>query len=475
MMSYEDGKAHESRSRTFAVEWSLAVTCDLRHQRSVYGVLFIMRQIGNASQMSFLDGVPPNNPGKDRTSGSFVNNMNLPIHRWFRYSGGFSAEWVGSLIVAESKYRDVSVFDPFAGSGTTLITAEQFGVPAVGTDSHPFVARVARAKLAYRSDPEEFLALARRVEESARYRQPELHGYAGLIRRCYTDETLAELDCLRQSVADFENCSESGSLVWLALVSILRRTSHVGTANWQYVLPSHRKARPDSPFAAFSDMANKMYEDMQLSRSLNGPRATFNEDDARACATIPDDSCNLVITSPPYPNNYDYADATRLELTFFGEVHRWGDLQHKIRRHLLRSCTQHVPDKDVDYLGVLKSPELEPILPSLSAVCRELDWVRKGRGGRKTYHNMVACYFLDLAKVWIALRRVCQTPSNLCFVIGDSAPYGVYVPVIDWLGQLAVAAGFTSYRFEKIRDRNTKWANRKHRVPLCEGRLWIEG
>lgn len=31
-----------------------------------------------------------------------------------------------------------------------------------------------------------------------------------------------------------------------------------------------------------------------------------------------DQKANLVITSPPYPNNYDYADATRLEMMFWG-------------------------------------------------------------------------------------------------------------------------------------------------------------
>ena len=48
-------------------------------------------------------------------------------------------------------------------------------------------------------------------------------------------------------------------------------------------------------------------------------------------------------------------------------------------------------------------------------------------------------------------------------------------PVIEWLGKLATSAGFRSFTFEKTRDRNTKWKNRKHRVPLCEGRLWVEG
>ena len=86
---------------------------------------------------------------------------------------------------------------------------------------------------------------------------------------------------------------------------------------------------------------------------------------------------------------------------------------------------------------------------------------------------MIALYFLDLAKIWMELRRVCKKGSLVCFVIGDSAPNGVYVPVDEWLGKLAVSAGFKEYQFEKTRDRNVKWKNRKHTVPLKEGRLWI--
>jgi hypothetical protein len=118
---------------------------------------------------------------------------------------------------------------------------------------------------------------------------------------------------------------------------------------------------------------------------------------------------------------------------------------------------------------------LAPLGTELASVCEELATVRLGKGGKKTYHLMVACYFLDLARVWHALRKTCDSPCRVCFVVGDSAPYGVYVPVHDWLGRLAVAAGFRGFRFERIRDRNTKWKNRKHRVPLCEGRIWVEG
>jgi hypothetical protein len=123
----------------------------------------------------------------------------------------------------------------------------------------------------------------------------------------------------------------------------------------------------------------------------------------------------------------------------------------------------------------VSAPELAPISDELSVVCAEMAAIRQTKGGKKTHHLMVASYFRDLAKTWIALRRVCGSPAKVCFVIGDSAPYGVYVPVAPWLTRLAQAAGFGEAHFEKTRDRNIKWKNRKHRVPLQEGRLWIEG
>lgn len=414
-------------------------------------------------------------PLRGDASTTFGSNMRLPVHRWFRFSAGFSADWA-RLVIEENRHQlSGTVFDPFAGSGTTLIAAEDAGIPSVGLEAHPFIHRVAAAKLARSTSPASYRLKIQSIRLLAEGIQPEITHYPKLIRACYEDSVLERLDVLRRALVLCDDDSPASQLAWLTLVGVLRSCSHVGTAQWQYVLPGKSKKTVVAPDKAFEALSQLIHADMTATAVPPSVRSLILNGDARACAGVADASVGLVITSPPYPNNYDYADATRLEMSFLGEVAGWGDLQLKVRQHLVRSCSQHVPERSGDWREIVMRPELLPIRDEIAAVCAELAEVRLGKGGKKTYHLMVACYFHDLALVWLALRRVCAQPSRVCFVIGDSAPYGVYVPVMDWLGRLALAAGFKTTTFEKTRDRNIKWKNRKHRVPLAEGRLWVEG
>ncbi|HVA80591.1 MAG TPA: DNA methyltransferase [Candidatus Binataceae bacterium] len=405
----------------------------------------------------------------------FVGNMSRPVHRWFRYSAGFPAEWVQQVIEDSVQQGDVRVLDPFAGCATTLLAAEGAGVQSFGVEAHPFVYRIARAKLAWRSDADAYRAKAAEIMEIAASLQPDIEGYPPLIRNCYGTSALQKLDVLRQAYETTRDDSPASDLVWLTLMAILRRVSPVGTAQWQYVLPKKQKRSPQEVLRAFRECSAMIHADMKLGEKIAGPRSVLFHADARKCGDISPRSINLVITSPPYPNNFDYADATRLEMSFMGEVNRWADLQDAVRRHLVVSCSQHVNERAVNLDQVLSAPELEPIRSELAIVCHQLAEIRTSRSGRKNYHLMIACYFRDMALVWNALRRVCASPSRLCFVIGDSAPYGIYVPVVPWLAALALNAGFGSHSFEKLRERNVKWKNRKHRVPLLEGMLWVNG
>lgn len=411
------------------------------------------------------------------TTTTFIDNMKLPVHRWFRFSAGFSAEWVAVVIRNANLSEAPVLFDPFAGSGTTVLAGETVGIQSIGLEAHPFLYRVANAKLHWDSDVNDFRSFAYRILKVAKNNRTNLQlEYPPLIHKCYPDEILSKLDALKTAWETYADNSNLSELVWLALTSILRVSSPVGTSHMELIQPKKRKSNNLDPFDAFLLKVDAMCKDMLTRQNMvEQSKALIHNDDARTCGSISDNLVDLVITSPPYANNFDYADATRLEMTFWNEVQEWKDLHPKIRKYLIRSCTQHVSAEKTELSELLSDPDLNCIRDELETICKKLGEVRLQRGGRKNYHRMIAAYFSDLAKVWKALRRVCKPDSLICYVIGDSAPYGVYVPVDRWLGELALEAGFNDYSFEKTRDRNIKWKNRKHKVPLKEGRLWVKG
>ena len=425
-----------------------------------------------------LADTEPNRRSEGRT-GTFSDNMKLPVHRWFRYTAGFSAEWAMETIADFEKVRGpkCSILDPFVGSGTTLLAAEATGHEAIGWEVHPFIWRVANAKLFWHLDPNQFITYCTAVSNCAVKNgwSGDLQSAPELLQKCYSKNTLRSLKNLGEAYTKLATEDPHWELVWLALTGILRTCSFAGTAQWQYVLPKKRKSKIVEPHGAFRQFVNLMASDMRRVQDFGYRRtAKLQHHDARIRPRVGSEF-DLVLTSPPYPNNYDYADATRLEMTFWGEINGWADLHEAVRKYLITSCSQHSAKDKLDPGILLTNPELKPLGHQIRSVVEELGTVRLEKGGKKTYHTMIAQYFIDLSLVWKSLRHACRPGATICFIIGDSAPYGVYVPVDEWLGRLALAAGFNNFRFEKIRDRNVKWRNRKHRVPLKEGRLWVEG
>ncbi len=413
---------------------------------------------------------------RGEATSTFIRNMRLPVHGWFRFPAGFSADWVRSLAEEARKGGPVELLDPFVGVGTAVLAGEEAGVTSFGLEAQPFIARIARAKLLWHTDIRDFQDFASGVLSIAKAQREPIPQYPPLIQKCFLPETLGVLHSLKQSWERLNDQSAASELTWLALTTILRTCSPAGTAPWQYILPAKSKAaNTPPPFEAFTAQIQKMASDMTLRQMLVvKPIGKIFCADAMNCDVIASKSIDLIVTSPPYMNNYDYADATRLELTFWGEINGWGDLHQKARRQLIMSSSQHASAEYGNLEEILPEAATVPFFEDLRLVCNELASERLRHGGKKAYHIMTAGYFADMSHAWEALRRVCREGAKVCFVIGDSAPYGVYVPVDEWMGQLALSAGFKSYHFEKLRDRNIKWKNRKHRVPLKEGRLWVE-
>ncbi|MDE5905373.1 hypothetical protein [Duncaniella sp.] len=410
---------------------------------------------------------------QDKKSSTFEDNMKLPIHRWYRYTAGFSATWVAKIIEEEILNGRTRIIDPFVGSGTVALESTMHEVEAFGLESNPYVFKIASAKLLWNHiSITKIQQASRQLIQRAKEIDTSVENYPLIIRKCFPDETLLKLDALKNACLEIEE-GDIQNFFWFVITSILRSTSPVGTAQWQYIQPNKSKANVLDPFAAFEKKIIEICSDIRkCSLRSSNHKALILQQDARGEVDIPDNWGDLVITSPPYANNYDYADAMRLEMSFWGDIENYKGLK-EVSRHLVRACTQHVSRLKNDVFDMMESSLLEPIKEELRIKFDLLAKERENHGGKKNYHLMIVAYFYDLAQVFNTLSKKTSEKCKMCFVVGDSAPYGIYIPVDEWLGKLALNSGFKSFSFEKLRDRNIKWKNRKHRVPLKEGRLWI--
>lgn len=422
--------------------------------------------------------------GPNADYGTFKDSRKAPIHRWFQYPAGYSFKLVEEKIrYHQIKPDDGPIFDPFLGTGTTALAAQSMGFDAIGIEAHEFVYKVAQTKLDWpKYDTETIRLWIEHIEHHIQ--SPLVISTAAadfktipeLVKKCYSDNNLLLLLKLKHAIK-ITSDSKHTSLLELSLTATLRTASHAGTG-WPYVAPSKHGSKKEekSGLSEFIKHTNKFIEDIEevkLVADENSKSRAISGDSRIHQKEIKDGSVAITICSPPYLNNYDYADRTRLETYFFGHAKDWADITKKYRNKLMVAATTQTKRTGFEPENSM-SAEFHRVAPKLAELLTnkvvELSKIRKTKGGKKSYDVMAASYFNDMLPIMQNTFRYSKKGAPFVLVLGDSAPYGVHFMTETLIGELGLAIGFSSYSLEVLRERGGKWADnpQRHSVPLRE-------
>jgi len=380
---------------------------------------------------------------------TFRSNEARPIHRWWPYVQGYSAEFVEGVLEREEAGPGATVLDPFAGSGTTLVEARRAGARALGTELLAPAALAARVKTDFELDPRALLRSADRCLSAAARRDAGPPPFLRETARQFSRPALEQLTRLRDALP--LGASEAANALRLAFGAILIPASRLHRSP---CLGYRRGPIPEgpSPFERFRAAVREMADDLDALRSERpawGPRATVRTEDART-ATWPPGSVDLAVTSPPYVNGMDYVMNYKVDLAWLGFARSYADLA---RLRAAEVACDNLPRHETrPYLGFddLPDPWLGEILPRIRA-----NVARHGSYRRDDAHAVVRRYFADLVPVLKNVRRALAPGGRFVVVVGDSLLAGEYVPGDLLFARIAASLGFSIRSVEVARARRS--------------------
>lgn len=404
--------------------------------------------------------------------GSAKDNFKSPVHNWYKFTAGFSFKFVDEIIDREKLNADnkSKIFDPFAGCGTTLVSAQKAGISALGNEGQNFMFDIIKAKLNWKIEEDDIKQHLKEIRTfiSGRKQDYLLDENAHLLLiGLYKRDTLKTLYLIRDYISTLKS-NKYKLFLKLALSQTLHKVSNHPIAV-PYISRNKTLHSKYSAWTVFSSIVNKMVLDSLPLKSKSLSSKIFLHDSRFPNKEIKANSCSVCITSPPYLNNLDYGEVSKVHTHFFGTTDTWADITEKVRKKLVTGATTHYVESEFSLTKFKRSLfyiRNKKIADGLIIRYKQIQKVSIDRAGKKSFHILMMLYFQDMFNVLLEIRRVIKPTGKAYLILGDSAPYGIFIPTTKILGRMAVNAGFKSYRSHKIRTRGTKWKSLRYRHSL---------
>lgn len=380
---------------------------------------------------------------------AFMANREVPVHRWVPWIAGYSKHFVADA-VARFTSRPSLVLDPFAGVGTTLVEADLAGHESIGFEINPYAAFAAQTKLrAHRADPDglrsavqQFMTFMKDSERNGT--KPTTSPPAAFRTRTpfYSPKVEQKVLLALDFIADQEP--------WINdIFRLAFAATMVSYSNYSYEPSLGRKAtvgRPDvDDYNVAAVMTRKVLQmaddvtwycaarDMRMRADGLIVQRSFLD----GYPSLEEASVDLLITSPPYLNNYHYNRNTRPHLYWLGFCSSPSETK---RLEELNFGTYWQNARDHDHVELDASIEDKTIRETLAQVRRQNP--DKGVYGGGGWANYAARYFNDCGRFADGAAWCLRTGAAALVVIGNSILQGVPVPTDRFFAKIAESRGF---------------------------------
>lgn len=391
---------------------------------------------------------------------TFGNSKDVPFQRWYPYIEGYSPSFVDALI---DKYCPNAslIYEPFAGTGTTIYSSDRKGIPTVYSEVNPLLQVLIDTKLSVMR-----LSQSKRKELATRLTKINASLFSLLQStnpseqlRCsysrvfgksiyFPEEQFEQVLRMKTIIEEYEN---QGDILLSKVLSI---------AVFSCLIPiSYLKKQGDLRFKTEKERQNEMtvlkdilpekiniiIEDIENSQVVIKQSHRLIQDNAKNIGkTSLRKKIDAVITSPPYLNGTNYFRNTKLELWFLSYLKSEEDL----RLYRDEALTSGINDVKQEYSKLVTTIS-SPLLNSTMSVLDKQAYDRR-------IPLMARCYFKEMYEVFQGLSKNLKEGADILVDLGDSIFSDVHIKTDLILLEIIEPLGYKLKSREVLRQRRSR-------------------
>ena len=349
------------------------------------------------------------------------------------------------------------VLDPFCGTGTVLLEAALSGRQAWGADANPLAVLISKVKTTYISKEILLRSLSTILNRAERSR--EMPRMSSMIEGWFSDSTVTQLFRLQQSIEKIKNIKQKNFFLF-CLSNLIRKVSY---ADPTIAVPVHlnpnrfaegSERRETATFRLETLKAVDVYDkfegicrlNIERINSLKGVKkinmAEVVSNDARHLTkhltdeeVIPDNTVDLILTSPPYAGAQKYIRASRLNLFWMGMTDA--------------AEIRNIDGKNIGREDYHKKEYDKKYTTSIDAADRVLEELYCK--GKKERACIVGNYLNEMKVALDESYRVLKPGGHMIIIIGNNTVCGLSFNTQDYLTSYLQSKGM-QLKFKLIDD-----------------------
>lgn len=256
-------------------------------------------------------------------------NLNLKniqkIDKLHPYPAKYTFDLISNFVTKYTKEGDI-VIDPFMGSGTTGLVATSYNRKFIGADINPIAYLVSNCKLItldsneikniedFKYELEYFLnektILSNKIVPENKYEflNISMKSYKG-IEHWFKSEVIHTLSGILTFIDYFLQDNDKLKTIALTSISSIIVTVSNQESNTRYVAIEKPNLNPENILKQYFKKLDSLFEmiliDSRKVEILNESKASL-KNSKKFHELLNEEKADFLITSPPYPNTYDY-------------------------------------------------------------------------------------------------------------------------------------------------------------------------